>query len=474
MAELLHATLERSQAPRPEVAESFGELGRLYHVSGYAEAAEACYQNARRLAPRDHRWPYYMGNLQQGQGRYDAALASYVNSVAIRSTGISMVRMAHVLVAQRQLDAAVAVLGNALRIDPTSAPALTALAEIEYSFGSYREALSHFKAALAAAPEATALHRRIADINRKLGNESQAAEHEGLAGNQGPAIRDPLIAELLQLRDRSSWQIKIGQQAIRAGRYDDAVMAFRAAVEVDSDSREAQLGLGQALELLGDRRAALTEYDKALQQTPDDSRAHYYLGRLMVAEGAVSVGLDYLLTAVALNPEYHPAVLELARALVADQQLEASLSHFAAAARLAPDDEQAWLGGSSALLDLGRYAQAREVLTQAHETLPDHLGLAMSLARLLAASPDPEVRDGKRALQLALGTYEVAPSADHAETVAMALKELGCCAETAAWLQKAIAAASQSGDNLSSKRLQEALPDCEQDQPCPYLDELSQ
>jgi tetratricopeptide (TPR) repeat protein len=474
MAELLQATIERPQTPRLEVAESFGELGRLYHVSGHAAAAEACYQNARRLAPQDHRWPYYLGYLQQGQGRFDAALASYVNAVAIRSTGISMVRMAHVLIAQRQLDAAVAVLGNALRINPTSAPALTALAEIEYLFGSYQEALDHFKLALTHAPDATALHRRMADIYHRLGNESSAAEHESLAGSNGPPILDRLIAELVQLQDRSSWQLKVGQQAIRAGRFSDAVTAYRAAVEANPQSREAQLGLGQALELLGDRRAALNEYTKALQQAPDDSRVTYYLGRLLVAEGAVSVGLEYLTTAVALAPEYHPAVLELARTLAADQQLEASLNHFAAAARLAPDDEQAWLGGSSALLELGRYAQAQAVLSQAHERLPNHFGIATSLARLLAASPDPEVRDGKRALRLGLGNFEMAPTADHAETVAMALTELGCCIESATWLQTAIAAASKAGDNLNAKRLEEALPECEQEQPCPFLDGLRQ
>jgi tetratricopeptide (TPR) repeat protein len=473
MAELLQVTVGRPQTSRPEVAESFGELGRLYHVSGFAEAAEACYRNARRLAPEDHRWPYYLGYLQQGQGRFDAALTSYVNAVAVRSTGISMVRMAHVLIALRQLDAAAAVLGNALRIDPTSAPALTALAEIEYSFGSYQAALGHFKTALAQAPEATALHHRIADIFRQLGNEGKAAEHEGLAGSNGPAIHDRLIADLLRLQDRSTWHLKVGQQASRAGRFVAAVTAFRAAVAAQPDSLEAQLGLGKALEQLGDRRSALAEYTGALQLAPSDSQASYHIGRLLVAEGAVSVGLEYLTSAVSNNPADHSAVLELARTLAADQQLEASLDHFAAAARLAPEDERAWLGGSSALLALDRFAQAEEVLSQAHQILPNHHGIATSLARLLAASPDAEVRDGERALQLALDIYEMAPLADHAETVAMALKELGCCAESATWLQKAIAAASQAGDDQNARRLEEALPECEQDQPCPFLDELT-
>ena len=81
-----------------------------------------------------------------------------------------------------------------------------------------------------------------------------------------------------------------------------------------------------------------------------------------------------------------------------------------------------------------RYAAARGGLSSARRALgrrggpsagatADHLDTL--LARLLAASPDPSVRDGTEALAIAERLLADRPSLEHAETVAMALAETG-------------------------------------------------
>jgi hypothetical protein len=73
------------------------------------------------------------------------------------------------------------------------------------------------------------------------------------------------------------------------------------------------------------------------------------------------------------------------------------------------------------------------------------LPLAHLLARLLATAPDPEVRDGARALALAGQVFEASPNLDHAETLAMAYAETGNLQEAVAWQRRVLTRAESQG-----------------------------
>jgi len=75
------------------------------------------------------------------------------------------------------------------------------------------------------------------------------------------------------------------------------------------------------------------------------------------------------------------------------------------------------------------------------------------LAKILAASPRADLRDGARALDLALRVHTATGQAGHAELVALALAELDRCDDAAQWLEEAAVAAETAGDLVSSERL---------------------
>ena len=93
---------------------------------------------------------------------------------------------------------------------------------------------------------------------------------------------------------------------------------------------------------------------------------------------------------------------------------------------------------SIALADRMRFKDALEVLDSAERQFPDRVRTATTLARL-AASPDRSLRDGQRLPALATRVYEKERSPAHGETMALALAELGRCAEAASWMQRAVA-----------------------------------
>ncbi|MCP4687991.1 MAG: tetratricopeptide repeat protein [Desulfobacterales bacterium] len=466
MTRLLEAASERPDISRVEMGEAHGDLGRLYHAHGLARPAEICYRNARRLAPTDHRWPYYIAHLQQKEGRLNDALASWVNAMAVKSSSATLIHMAETLMAMNRLEEAAAVLGNARRLNPSSAPVSTLLGRIDLSLKRYRSAAAHFEEALAEAPDASRIHHYLARTHRGLGAEQEAKKHEAAAGDVDAPLYEPLILSLERLRGEEARNLLVGRQAERAGDVAAAVEANRAAVKANPDSAAARRRLGKAIALSGDREAALREYRRAVELAPDDAESWHGIGAILVARGSLESGAAHFRKALSLEPEYPAANLALARVLVESGQIEASLPFFTAVARASREDERAWLGGSGALIKLGRYRQASQVLSQAHGTLPESAAIAAALGRLLAASPDPGVRDGPRALGLALQAHGVDPTADHAEIVASAMAQLGRCNEAAAWQRRAIKAAAGADVEEIPDRLKTTLRWYENNQPC--------
>ena len=119
------------------------------------------------------------------------------------------------------------------------------------------------------------------------------------------------------------------------------------------------------------------------------------------------------------------------------------------------------------LVDLGQYALGRTRLEEAIALLPQDGRLVTALTRLLVGSPDLEVRDGEKALEMARALWQTASTPDHAELMAQAYGELERCDEASAWQQVAldIAASGQAPEQyLASMRQQ--LDYYKQARPC--------
>jgi tetratricopeptide (TPR) repeat protein len=160
------------------------------------------------------------------------------------------------------------------------------------------------------------------------------------------------------------------------------------------------------------------------------------------------------------------AHLLLAQAQVANRDDWASLEHFRQAAELDPGNADAVIGGSAALVRLGLHARAKSVLDAGHKRIPDNGDIAFALARLLAACPEAEVRDGERALELAQLIFAAQPNPRHAQLVAQALAELGRCEEAAEWQQKVVDAAVEDGAAQALPALRSDLERYRANEPC--------
>ena len=146
---------------------------------------------------------------------------------------------------------------------------------------------------------------------------------------------------------------------------------------------------------------------------------------------------------------------------------QAALEQYRTVLRMDPDVADARFGSAMTLVQLRRYREARDRLAAGIEAFPDASIFRHALARLLAAAPASQVRDGPRALRLveqlaAQGERTI----DLGETMAMALAEVGRFGEAAAVQRDLVGAAEAEGMRGAVPRLAANLRLYEQGRPC--------
>lgn len=110
------------------------------------------------------------------------------------------------------------------------------------------------------------------------------------------------------------WPYLLGvvQQAL--GNDSDAVVSFRAALQINSEHPYAQLFLADSLTATGDREEAIAVYRKVVERNPEIPQAHYRLGRALSAKGETPEVIQHYRKACELFPSYAAAHYSLALA----------------------------------------------------------------------------------------------------------------------------------------------------------------
>ncbi len=162
-----------------------------------------------------------------------------------------------------------------------------------------------------------------------------------------------------------------------------------------------------------------------------------------------AAAIGHYRSGLAGRPDDVGARFNLARALCDSGAPAAALPEYARLAELAPQNALVWIGRATALLQLGRCAEARAAVESGAARLPRDGALAQAEARLLATcpagTPEARARDGAKALEIASALYAARAAPEHAEAVAMALAELGRYGEAVERQRQAIRDAEAAG-----------------------------
>ncbi|HET9361763.1 MAG TPA: tetratricopeptide repeat protein [Vicinamibacterales bacterium] len=434
------------------LADAYGSMGQLLHAYEFLDGAEPAYRNAARLAPGDGRWPHLLGFLCQQTGRLDEAAGFYREASRLQpGDRAAAAQLGAVYLGLNRLAEAGQQFRGITEIFP--AVARQGLGEVALREGKFADAIDHLAAALQRAPQASSIHYSLAMAYRGLGRMDQARSHLRQRGPGELRPADPIVDGLQALVRGERAHVIQGRRAYEAGRFQEAADAFSKAVAASPASVAARVNLGMALAQTGDAVGARGHLETALRLDADNVTAHAGLGMMLARLGRDDEAVDHLRAAFDRTPEDAGIRTELVGSLLRLRRNDDAIEVLAAARSIDPDDEGLLVNLSILLADRERYREAVTLLDEAHARFPERAATATTLARLLASSPDLSVRDGRRALAIAMDVYTREPTPVRRETVAMSLAELGRCDEAAEWIRRAVTEAAQLKDTMESARL---------------------
>ncbi len=336
------------------------------------------------------------------------------------------------------------------------------LARIHYVLGGLLVKNERDDEAIVNLSQAIALDPTLIDTRIKLGNALARKEnYEGAIEAYAMVLeKDPENAAAL---------LKQAAVLMNLGRGVEARPLLERLIAFDPGHSEAMVRLGSILERDRDLPGAIAIYKKASAldlQLQEEVQIRFLLGNALRQTGALNEALSEFVWIVDADPEFTPALAALAG-------LRGQLGHFDESAELyarwiakEPLKIGARLGEITALISNSRHHEARDQLEAGLKVLPDNLRLKDILARHLAVCPDRSVRDGARAVELALEVYKEVPSAESIETLAMAYAQDGRFEEAVVWQEHLLEKAEGQTDSALLERLRGNLGLYKQNQVC--------
>ncbi len=381
--------LQQQAAPAPEQVDALVELGQVYLAFHLTDAAEAAFENARRLAPTDARWTYLLGVLRQNERQLDAALTALQQTLELDPKNRpALLRLARVQQARGELEAAAALFRQLLAVPEMAAAAHQGLGQIALEQNDAPSAIAHLEQALALQPQASTLHQALGMAFRQAGDLDAARRHLQASGSGLVRFPDPLVQNVVA--EGALAHMLQGIIAYRDGDYKTALARHLRARELDDDNPTVRRELALTLKRLGDRPGALAELRSACELAPGSARLHLDLGQTLAEQAADRpAAIAAFRRTIELAPRLLVAHLSLAEALLAEGDLAGAAAAYAAAQAIAPQDPRVRRGNAVLLSRRGQSQEALRELTALFAEMPDDVDIALDYAALLAQSGQP-------------------------------------------------------------------------------------
>ncbi len=334
---------------QPRLPDAYFLKGRVYTEMWQFDSADAAYKNVLELNPSYRGLWHNMGNNAARKTDYRTAITYYRREIEERPAAAPWRNLGKIYDELGVPDSARYAFERSLRHDSTHAATYIAMAELLEEEGRVAEALNHARRAFELAPESIEARYRFGALLAISDRREEALEHlEAVAHerpwhyssvyNAGQALirlgrtdegQDYLEkAEELRREEAKIEQAQITVKNVpddpyahaqlasllrRAGRYDDAMHAYKVALHLDPGNLEFMNNLAVLHVLQEDNERAVAVLHRLLQSHPDHVDGWLNLGIIYARTGKQEDARDAWRIALQLDPENQAAHAYLAR-----------------------------------------------------------------------------------------------------------------------------------------------------------------
>jgi tetratricopeptide (TPR) repeat protein len=490
---------ERAVAASPTDVELMRHLGSVYQRLGDRQSAAEVYASALQHAPADIGLLIALGNVLRELDRHGEARPRYRSAIDAGAKRVdAFIGLGLSAEALNRVKESRLAYRNALLLDPGNAVALAGLQRIRppvrRPVPSPEALIAEARGALTQGDHETAIDRFRRALMRDKGNAS-AWNDLGLAyagiGEIAEAREAFESAERLVPTPETIYNL--GRLEAESGRYDDASMAYRSALERDSSFAAASLNLSSLQIQAGHAPSAVVTLKKAMSASPERgdiqvalanaylymqefesarnayeraaldphqlSAAYVGLGNVALAQSDTMGALDNYRQAIHENEYSADPHINIGSVLAVQGQADSAIEAYRVALQKAPRDLTIYLNLATLYYQSEQYEAALEhlgALLKQNSGMPDAQRL---LGHIALATGDPDL--AIEAYHIALS---IAPSdLDALRGLALAFEEdERVDAARDAWLRWLEEADDRAGLESEIERIHtrlEALPD---------------
>jgi tetratricopeptide (TPR) repeat protein len=347
-----------------------------------------------------------------------------------------------------QVDQAIVLFRRSVAIQPDIAEAHNNLGAALDKKGQVNEAIIQFQKALALRPDFAEAHRNLGDALLRTGQVDQAIVH---------------FQEAVALRpDIAKAHRNLAEALLGTGQVDQAIVQFEKALELHPEEDRAHYNLGIALLQKGQRDQAMLQFQQEVAVRPDNAEAQNNLGYCLLQKGRMDEAVTHLQKALKNHPDYPEAHYNLGNALLQKGRVDEAIIQFQKMLALQPEVAAGHNKLGQALLQKGHVDEAILELQKALALQPGFVETRRTLAGIawrLATSPNPSLRNGAKAVELARQTDQLARGSDPmmAATLAAAYAEAGQFNQAVAAARRALQLATRQDNAAMVTALQAQL-----------------
>jgi tetratricopeptide (TPR) repeat protein/tRNA A-37 threonylcarbamoyl transferase component Bud32 len=297
--------------------------------------------------------------LERGLAFYDRFTAENRNDPDVRAqTGWALIRAGRIHrglgreeEAVAAFEAAVAVLGEALRLQPDNTKARYNLGLALVDLGSGDEGVIAFRKAIRLDPDHARAHGYLGWALLESGQIDEAIV----------AYRDAIRLDPGNADARNDLGLCLGKK----GQADEAIAEFRESIRVRPGDYRAYWNLALALREKGLLDEAIRAYRDVVRLKPDDAERHLALGLALWDSERCDEAIDAWRQAIRLNPEHAKAYFNLGLGLARKDLLDEAIYAFREATRLDPDHAKSYAVLGNTLVNVGRVDDGMVALREA-------------------------------------------------------------------------------------------------------------
>ena len=408
-------------------------LGSLELRAGHSEAARARFQAVQIHHPGHPESALRLASLDTADGDTEGALGWLGVAAEARPDDVQIqLMLARLQLETGRPDAAIRTLQDAQSHHPSHPQVLFGLGDALYRTGRFGEAVKWFQLAHERLPDDDAVLWSLAHSQSLAGDVAgsewtlsalleQRPDHyrgrvllvRNLLGETRIEDARPHIDHLLDSHpDRSEVLVLVGEARFLAGNWEDAVHAFKAAIERTPGQRAWVLRLAQAQHAASRHDAAESTLTSWLDEHPGDLAALHQVARWTMDSGRPDEALDFYGQILSLRPD-DVSALNNSAWLLRHRDSTRALTYAERAASLAPDSAQVLGTLGVVLLAHDSASEAIEALRKGADLAPGETAIRYHLARAYVANG--EERSATETLRDLLDQHDSFPEREEAQ-----------------------------------------------------------